>query len=271
MSKQVAAARPSDVGGHIMNNIKKPVLAFLVLATSAVSASAADLEARPYTYARPAPPITAIYDWSGFYIGADGGGGRSQKCWTNTATPAGPTIPVVSEGCHSASGGLVGGQIGYRWQGANWVYGLEGQGDWANFKGSNASLFPFAAINQTKISALGLLTAQVGYAWDNVLWYGKVGGAVTNDKYNGIVTATGVAFDQATETRWGGAIGTGVEVGFAPNWSVGVEYDHLFMANRNLSFTTPAGAATRTDRITQDVDIATVRVNYRFTGTGFRY
>ena len=42
---------------------------------------------------------------------------------------------------------MVGGQIGYRWQAANWVFGLEAQGDWANFKGSNTSLLlaPFPA------------------------------------------------------------------------------------------------------------------------------
>ena len=43
-------------------------------------ASAADLAARPYIKA-PAPAIATIYDWSGFYIGINGGGGSSHKCW----------------------------------------------------------------------------------------------------------------------------------------------------------------------------------------------
>ena len=50
------------------------------------------------------------------------------------------TIPTAAEGCHDATGGLVGGQIGYRWQIGSWVFGLEAQGDWADLKGSNASL-----------------------------------------------------------------------------------------------------------------------------------
>jgi hypothetical protein len=37
-------------------------------------------------------------------------------------------------------------------------------------------------------------------------------------KYNGL--AAGGVIDSATKTRWGGAIGTGVEIGFAPGWSV---------------------------------------------------
>ena len=60
--------------------------------------------------------IAAIYDWSGFYIGLNGGGGSSHNCWTNTSLGGVPTVPTVSEGCHNATGGMVGGQIGYRWQ-----------------------------------------------------------------------------------------------------------------------------------------------------------
>jgi outer membrane immunogenic protein len=71
--------------------------------------------------------------------------------------------------------------------------------------------------------------------------------------------------DQASETRWGGAVGTGVEYGFAPNWSVGVEYDHLFMGNRDVTLVSNSGVS-RVDTIRQDVDMGTVRLNYRFGG-----
>ena len=74
---------------------------------------------------------------------------------------------------------------------------------------------------------------------------------------------------RVSQARWGGAVGTGIEVGFAPGWSVGVEYDHLFMGSSNLNFMgTPAagGGFNRTDSIKQDVDMATVRVNYTFGG-----
>jgi len=58
-----------------------------------------------------------------------------------------------------------------------------------------------------------------------------------------------------------------VEIGFAPNWSVAFEYDHLFMGSRDLSFTFPATTlGTRADTIRQDVDMGTVRVDYRFGG-----
>ena len=233
-----------------------------LLAIGAASPAAA--AARPYTKAPPM--IATIYDWTGFYIGINGGGASSHNCWDINNNAGAIVAPAVREGCHDASGGLVGGQIGYRWQSAGWVFGIEGQGDWADLKGSNTSVFFGPGnINQTKINAVGLITGQVGYAWNNVLWYVKGGAAVTDSNYKGIIG--GVVFDQASEARWGGTVGTGLEFGFAPNWSVAVEYDHLFMGNRNVTLALPGGGAfTRTDNIRQDVDMATVRVNYHWGG-----
>jgi outer membrane immunogenic protein len=245
----------------------------LVALGMAAPASAADLAARPYTKAPPM--VAAIYDWSGIYIGANGGWGTSHKCWdvNNFRTP----ITPFREGCHDADGGTVGGQIGYRWQASNWVFGLEAQGNWADFNGSNVSVFVPRWTNNSKIEAFGLFTGQVGYAWNNVLWYVKGGAAVTDDAYRGTVSPTfplaGTLFDDVRETRWGGVVGTGIEFGFAPNWSVAVEYDHLFMGNRDVTFVSrgvlaniPAGAVFRTDTISQNVDLVTARVNYRFGG-----
>jgi len=232
----------------------------LVVLGMAAPAVAADLPARTYTKA-PAPMIAAIYDWSGFYIGANGGYGTSHKTWTET-----DLVLPGPDGSHNATGGVAGGQIGYRWQTSAWVFGLEAQGDWADLRGSNLSLLALGATNRSRVDAFGLFTGQIGYAWNNVLWYAKGGAAVTSDRYNGLLTATGVAFDSASEARWGAAVGTGLEYGFTPNWSAAFEYDHLFMGNRNQNFTSPAGLASRTDGIRQDVDLFTVRVNYRWGG-----
>src|ERR1700737_3818350 len=149
----------------------------LIALGAAAPAAAADLPARTYTKA-PAY-IAAVYDWSGFYIGANGGWGTSRKEWDNT-TPGG--LFVAEEGSHDATGGVAGGQIGYRWQTGAWVFGLEGQGDWADLRGSNTSLFTGPSFtNRSKINAFGLLTGQVGYAWNNALFYVKGGAAVVSD------------------------------------------------------------------------------------------
>ena len=241
------------------------VIAAGLVAGFAATANAADLPARaPAPYTAP-PPIAAIYNWGGFYVGINGGGGTSRECYTITNVNNVAVNPT-SEGCHDATGGMAGGQVGYRWQMASWVFGVEAQGDWANLKGSNSSLtaiIPYT--NQTKIDAIGLFTGQVGYAFSNVLLYVKGGGAVTDNKYSSFFTATGATIYTASETRWGGAVGAGIEFGFAPGWSVGLEYDHLFMGSQSVTFT-PINAVNRIDTIKQDVDMGTVRINYTFGG-----
>src|SRR6202171_1400878 len=257
----------------------------LVALGFAAPASAADLAARPYPKAPP-PMVPALYDWSGFYIGANGGWGSSRKCWdlvSNAFIPGGvvTTFPTpIAEGCHDVSGGTVGGRIGYRWQASSWVFGLEAQGNWADFRGSTPSLFFTPTLltpgftNQSRLEAFGLFTGQIGYAWNNVLVYVKGGAAVVRDKYsNGFIAPPGIVIDTAQETRWGGAAGVALEYGFTPNWSVAVEYDPLFMGTRDVNtYTTGqdprfrAGLFSATDRVRQDVDLFTVRVNYKFGG-----
>ena len=128
------------------------------------------------------------------------------------------------------------------------------------------------ATNRTRVDAFGLFTGQVGYAWNSALLYVKGGAAVTRDRYRGIGTGglAGAEFDRADDTRWGGTVGIGIEYGFAPNWSVGLEYDHLFMGRHDVTLTsngvTPVGTFSRTDRIGQYVDLITARINYKFGG-----
>jgi outer membrane immunogenic protein len=244
--------------------MKKVLLVTASLIALGAPALAADLAARPYTKAPPM--IAAVYDWSGFYIGVNGGWGTSGNCFTNTAIAGVPFAPA-SEGCHDADGGTVGGQVGYRWQAGNWVFGLEAQGNWADFKGSNLSLVAAPAVNRSKIDAFGLFTGQVGYAANNVLFYVKGGAAVTDNRYEGLFLGT--VIDRTEQTRWGATVGAGVEYAFAPNWSFGVEYNHLFMGTENYNFRSVAvlaGINTRNDDIKQDADIVTARVNYRFGG-----
>ncbi|UPJ60017.1 outer membrane beta-barrel protein [Bradyrhizobium sp. 192] len=236
----------------------------LLLATASIvalgaiaPAFGADLAAQPVQplYSKAPQLVEAmIYDWSGYYVGLNGGFGSSANCWDfNGGTP---------EGCHDATGGTVGGQIGYRRQTGRIVLGVEGQGNWAGLTGSNDSV-AFADINQTKIDAFGLVTGQIGYAVDNVLFYAKGGAAVTSNTYQISSTLTGAQLGKSDHILWGGALGAGIEYGFAPSWSVSLEYDHLFMQPGAVHFAAPAGG---TDRVRQDFDLLTARLNYKFGG-----
>jgi outer membrane immunogenic protein len=223
----------------------------------AAPASAADMPVK----APPPPPPPPIYSWTGFYIGGNGGWGQSRNCLDFVGVGG----LISEEGCRERSGGLAGGQIGYRWQANQFVVGVEAQGDWADISSSRISLINPAFSTRTKTDAIGLFTGQLGWAWNQALVYVKGGAAVTDNRFSIFDTLTGFEFASANATRWGGAVGVGFEYGFSPGWSVGVEYDHLFMGDNNNSFSVANPIVANTlNRVRQDVDMVTVRFNYRF-------
>jgi outer membrane immunogenic protein len=227
----------------------------------AAPALAADLPAQ--TYSKAPVMIPAVYDWSGSYLGINGGWGSENRCF-DLVSAAGTFI--AADGCHNTSGGVAGGQMGYRLQTGSWVYGLEFQGDWANLSGSNVSILNPPTVNRSRMDAFGLFTGQVGYSWNTALLYLKGGAAVVADR-NDILAGGVVVATSSGDNRWGGTVGAGVEFSFAPNWSAALEYDHLFIANNNTTFTNlTTGVTVSTDRIRGDADLVTVRVNYRWGG-----
>ncbi len=223
-------------------------------------ASAADLAARPYTKAPPM--MVAVYDWTGFYIGANGGYGTSRKCldFVNGNGVA------AAEGCHDADGAVAGGQIGYRWQYGPMVYGIEGQGNYADLRGSNVSILAPTVTNRTRVDAFGLFTGQIGYSFGQALLYVKGGGAVVGQRYDSFFTATGpggAGSVTGRDTRFGATVGAGLEYAFTPNWSFGVEYNHVFLGTTTYSYPAPSLA---TERVRGDLDIVTARINYKWGG-----
>src|SRR5436190_19441291 len=123
---------------------------FLALA-AALPASAADLPRGTVPY--KAPAYVAQYNWTGFYLGINGGYAWGDSDWNGFAVGNKP------------SGGMVGGTAGYNWQGAGspWVFGLEGDIDWASIK-DNAVCG--GVICQTKTDWFGTGRGRLGYAWD---------------------------------------------------------------------------------------------------------
>ncbi|MGY3490106.1 outer membrane immunogenic protein [Bradyrhizobium sp. USDA 4011] len=228
-----------------------------LLALSATAASAADLAARPYTKAPP-PMVAAVYDWTGFYIGINGGWGQSHD---NRSVDG-----IGGVGSYDANGGTVGGQVGYRWQTGGWVFGLEAQGNWADFSGSTGNLLVPGGVVRSKTDAFGLFTGQIGYAWNNVLLYAKGGAAVTDRNYEFLAPGGALASSTGYDTRWSPTVGVGLEFAFSQGWSLGVEYNHIFEDTHGATFVTPAGVGVTGFHTGGDTDMVLGRLNYKFGG-----
>lgn len=217
-------------------------------------ALAADLTPRAYIKAPAA--VLAAYDWSGIYVGANAGYGTTDQCWSTAGTP--------SLGCNTASGALLGGQIGYRWRFNQWVVGVEAQGDWADLTGGHPDPFgPAFNLTETK-RGFGIFSAQLGYAFNNALIYAKSGAAVSSIHYDA-ESLNGPSFTERSGnlTRWNGMVGAGLEYGFSRNWSVGLDYSHLFN-NKTGERLSRTDGLSETAYIKGDIDLVTARINYHF-------
>ena len=234
-------------------------------------AGAADLPQAPPPPRAPAVVAPLAYSWSGFYIGGNAGYGWSNQCINITAVNGLGT--AFAEGCKSAGGGLLGGQGGYRWQAGSLVFGAEIEGDWANIRNSRVSINPTFAGDTWKstLNGLGMITGQIGFAADNVLFYFKGGGGVGSQNFGIYQAGTGVGIAFAERTRWGGVVGLGLEYGFTPNWSAGLEWNYLFRSSDTNIWTTPILAPLVTTVATNtstSVNMLMFRVNYKFGGGG---
>ncbi|MBB5051088.1 outer membrane immunogenic protein [Afipia massiliensis] len=237
------------------------IAASVVTALSTGVASAADIAAKPYV---KAPPIVQVYNWTGFYVGAHVGGGWGNKDWEFYRTSVGPLVPPTFTS-HNVNGALAGGQFGYNYQVGAWVFGIEGEGSWADLKGDSACPNP-AANCSTKVEWMASIAGRLGYAWDNVLLYVKGGGAWAGERHD-ISFAALPAGNETTGdvTRSGYTIGAGLEYGFTPNWTAKLEYMYSDFGNRSVDFTRIAtGAFVESARVDQQIHTLKLGVNYRF-------
>ncbi len=238
----------------------------------------------------PAPAPAPIYNWAGFYIGANLGGG-----WQNASTSyAGLSIPVFgnltnngiasgalpSSTSQTSSGFLGGVTTGYNLQSNSFVYGIEGDWMGTNLRGTstvvtNAPEFPtLTTATETNTDWLATLRARAGLLVEpQALLYATGGWAVGEVKGSPTVTPSGLgetcasnAFCSAgsrSNTRGGWTAGGGAEYLFAPHWSAKIEY--LYYDLGTLSYTTfvltPGGPYTGS---------ATMNVSTRVTGSFVR-
>jgi outer membrane immunogenic protein len=221
--------------------MKRVCLAIIGLAALAGTATAADLSRpAPVPYYPKAPVMVPVYNWTGFYVGVNGGGGFGSSAWDST-------------GRFNVSGGLVGGTVGYNYQVGQAVFGVEGDLDWTNINGSTNTLCP--ANCQTSNTWLSTVRGRLGYAADRFMPY------VTGGVAFGDIRASTPGFAGASTTNTGWTLGAGLEYAFVNNWSVKAEYLYADLGSFNCGVACTAAA---TDNVSFRTNILRAGLNYRF-------
>jgi outer membrane immunogenic protein len=247
-------------------------LGLLSIAGFVGAASAADLPARSYTKAPVM--VDPAYDWTGFYIGIEGGGdwGRSQGYQNDPAASAAAVaagrpalLGLAQTGGINPNGGLVGGTVGYNYQFSNnIVIGIENDISWTNSKGTANFVAPFVTTDtaQTSQSWLDTLRGRLGFAWNRWMVFGTGGVAFTDEGFQLCNLAVGCAGQSKTVTGW--AAGGGVEYAFAGNWSAKLEYLHADFGSQSFARTPIANGFFGARNLTLTDDIVRAGVNYKF-------
>jgi len=238
------------------NTVKKLVLAASILAASTVTAFAADLAARPYT---KAPVAAVVYDWTGFYIGADVGYGWGRS--NGTLANATGLFPVPYS--FDPSGVIGGGFVGYNWQINNVVLGVEA--DWQAADLNSSGNFPAFGTSYTvgtKIKDYGSVRGRLGFAFDRWMVFGTAGAAWGSwETTYGISSVPFVTSSVSSHAGW--TAGAGVEYAFTNNWLARAEYRYT-----DLGRATFVSTAVNTSELGNRVTINDVRfgIAYKFGG-----
>ena len=260
-------------------NMKKFVAAALFLTLGPVAASAADLAYK----ARPAA-VDPGYNWSGFYIGVNGG-----YAWNNSsdvAVSGSPLITISQPGAVPfAVGGLrpegylVGGQVGWNYQFGAGLVGIEADFDFADINDSrNVDLPAVGPLVRTsaseKIDFFGTLRGRIGGIVSQRLLLFVTGGlAYANVKdtanINEFFAVPGLGrqfIASASDMRFGWTVGAGAEWAFARNWSVKGEYLYYDLGSRTITGpqTNPVGVDFGTYSFSTRGNIVKAGLNYKF-------
>lgn len=212
-----------------------------LLAITATASLAADL---PRQMPAKAPAYVPIaYNWTGFYLGINGGYGWGRSSWDG-----------FGSGTFNTSGGQIGGTIGYNWQGMGspWVFGLEGDVDWVNIKGSFSNAL--CASCETKSNWLATVRGRLGYSIDRVMPY-ITGGLAVGD-----IQANRAGFAGMSDTRAGWTIGGGIEAAIAGNWTGKLEYLYTDLGSSSCS-AAECGISTN---VSARNSLLRAGLNYRF-------
>jgi outer membrane immunogenic protein len=234
------------------------------------------------------PPVNSTPDWSGPYLGFNGGYGFGSSSVNGAfvGTIAG-FDPFGFSTAGNPTGAVFGGQVGYNWQLAGVVFGVEGDFDAATLTatgnvvtGSLAPLppalvagAPIGAQASTTMNWLSTIRARLGYTWGPGLVYVTGGGAWANVDVRTTVCDTALFACTATNftgTQSGWTVGAGAEWMLSPNWFARVEYLYTGLNGRTNAgaITTPgaflAGSSLNITTSQMTINVIRLGLEYKF-------
>jgi outer membrane immunogenic protein len=205
--------------------------------------------------------VAQVYDWTGGYIGIEGGYGWGHS---NQTDPGIAQITFsIADGSYPVRGGFFGGTLGYNWQSGPWVFGLEGDYSASDIRGQSNVCGPNTVTPHpcgTKLDSFGTFRGRLGYAVGpsgNVLLYGTGGLAVGDvHAWDALTPASGSSF------RAGYAVGAGIETAFAPNWTAKLEYLYIDLGRAHYFDIVPGVP----ESVSFNTNIIRAGINYKWGG-----
>ena len=232
--------------------IKATVGALALLAVP-FAAQAADMPIKQPYYKGAPRSVVSYYNWTGFYAGLNAGYGTGRSEWD---------IPAATI---SPKGMMYGVTLGYNWQAGSLVYGLEGDYNFSNVKGSVADCGGVVGVTcETSNTWLATFRGRVGYAFDRFLPYVTAGGAYGDVS----ATDTNPLTAGLSESRLGWSAGVGLEYAFMGNWTAKLEYLYVDLGSFNCGTACSPGVLT-TNNVDFTASMVRLGLNYKFSGPMF--
>jgi outer membrane immunogenic protein len=210
-----------------MKTMMIAAVASIALASAAIAA-----DADPVVNPGPldSPPAYAnakhrLYDWTGFYVGVNGGGALSDIKWSS--------MPDATSGTSIGTGGLLGGTLGYNLQaGDRVVVGVEADMDWSGISSTVSTAPPLQALScslnsstncEFKIPWLATARVRLGYAFGALVPY--LTGGVAIARLNADVAGAPYGWEGQNTLGW--TAGGGVEYVIIGALRAKVEYSYV--------------------------------------------
>jgi outer membrane immunogenic protein len=209
-------------------------------------------------------PGNSLYNWTGFYIGVNGGWGYASGKTTDTIV-GGPLGGVTASPPFSINRVVGGGQFGANYQINQYVFGIEGDFDWSGqsskFTGVNA-ISNFT--ESVKLPWVATVRGRVGIAIDGALGallYGTAGVAFTHASACVTTAALGTILNTSS-TNVGWTAGLGGEAAFAQNWTARIEYLYI---GTDVKFSGPLGiGGTMSQTAKVSDNLFRVGINFKY-------